>query len=184
MSNQATLQSRSGGPVECLGRTFDSDETRREHYLRLLALRLRDPDFRAISGFPEGTDEAILSMSDPPYYTACPNPFLNDFVRFHGRPHDPAEDYARRPFAVDVSAGKTHAIYKAHGYHTKVPHLAIVPSILHYQPVVKVALARVCMGGSIGPCLWARRVVVGIRSLSGCRERIFPEALVTRSMSG
>ena len=28
--------------------------------------------------------------------------------------------------------GKTHPVYRAHGYHTKVPHLAIVPSILHY----------------------------------------------------
>ena len=36
------------------------------------------------------------------------------------------------PFAVDVSEGKTHPVYRAHGYHTKVPHLAIVPSILHY----------------------------------------------------
>ena len=40
--------------------------------------------------------------------------------------------YHREPFAVDVSEGKTHPIYKAHSYHTKVPHLAIVPSILHY----------------------------------------------------
>ena len=31
-----------------------------------------------------------------------------------------------------MSEGKTHAVYKAHSYHTKVPHLAIVPSILHY----------------------------------------------------
>jgi len=33
--------------------------------------------------------------------------------------------------AVDVSVGKTDAPYKAHAYHTKVPHLAIAPSILH-----------------------------------------------------
>ena len=43
------------------------------------------------------------------------------------------EPYLREPFAVDVSVGKTDQLYKAHGYHTKVPHLAIVPSILYYM---------------------------------------------------
>ncbi|NIQ95199.1 MAG: site-specific DNA-methyltransferase, partial [Desulfuromonadales bacterium] len=71
-------------------------------------------------------------LSDPPYYTACPNPWLSDFVSRYGRPYDPDVPYHREPFAVDVSVGKTDALYKAHGYHTKVPHLAIVPSILHY----------------------------------------------------
>ena len=33
---------------------------------------------------------------------------------------------------MDVSVGKTDLLYRAHPYHTKVPHLAIVPSILHY----------------------------------------------------
>ena len=83
-------------------------------------------------GFPHGEIEDILNLSDPPYYTACPNPFLATFVKAHGRPYDPDEPYNRKPFAVDVSEGKTHAVYRAHGYHTKVPHLAIVPSILHY----------------------------------------------------
>jgi hypothetical protein len=119
-------------PVECLGQTFDSDAARREHYLGLLAGKLQDAEFRKTPGFPQGTDEAILRMSDPPYYTACPNPFLEQFVRVHGRPYDPKEAYEREPFAVDVSVGKTDPIYKAHGYHTKVPHLAIVPTILHY----------------------------------------------------
>ncbi len=118
--------------VECLGQIFESDAARREHYLGLLAKKLKDPEFRKTPGFPQGTDEAILRMSDPPYYTACPNPFLEEFVRVHGRPYDSAEVYDREPFAVDVSVGKTDQLYKAHGYHTKVPHLAIVPSILHY----------------------------------------------------
>ena len=30
------------GPVECLGQTFPSDEARREHYLKLLAEKLKD----------------------------------------------------------------------------------------------------------------------------------------------
>ena len=83
-------------------------------------------------GFPHGEIEDILNLSAPPWHTACPNPFLGAFAAAHGRPYDPAEPYRRKPFAVDVSEGKTHPIYRAHGYHTKVPHLAIVPSILHY----------------------------------------------------
>ncbi len=125
-------QDRKVAPVECLGQTFPGDSARREHYLKLLAEKLKDPEFRKTPGFPKGTDEDILRMSDPPYYTACPNPFLGDFVKAYGKPYDPSVAYHRDPFAVDSSVGKTDALYKAHGYHTKVPHLAIVPSILHY----------------------------------------------------
>jgi hypothetical protein len=119
-------------PVECLGRTFASEQARRDHYSKLLAEKLKDPEFRKIEGFPVGTDEAILAMSDPPYYTACPNPFVAEFVERHGEPYDASSGYSREPLAIDVQVGKTDALYKAHGYHTKVPHLAIVPSILHY----------------------------------------------------
>lgn len=118
--------------VECLGLNFPSEQARREHFLTLLAEKLKDPTFRKIEGFPQGTDEAILAMSDPPYYTACPNPFLEDFVRHYGKPYDPSVKYSREPQTIDVSVGKTDPLYKAHSYHTKVPHLAIVPSILHY----------------------------------------------------
>lgn len=123
---------QDAGPVECLGQTFPNDQARREHFLKLLAEKLKDPAFRQQEGFPQGTDEAILAMSDPPYYTACPNPWLADFVQHYGKPYDPSVPYSREPLAIDVSVGKTDPIYKAHSYHTKVPHLAIVPSILHY----------------------------------------------------
>lgn len=123
---------KTSGPVECLGLTFPSEDARRDHFLGLLAEKLKDTAFRAQEGFPKGTDEAILAMSDPPYYTACPNPWLVEFVTHYGRPYNPAEKYAREPMAIDVSEGKTDKIYTAHSYHTKVPHLAIVPSILHY----------------------------------------------------
>lgn len=135
--NDLLQNHRSGtsGPVECLGQTFASDDARREHFLKLLAEKLLDPAFRKQEGFPTGSDAAILAMSDPPYYTACPNPWLAEFVAHYGKPYDPAVKYSREPLAIDVSVGKTDAIYKAHSYHTKVPHLAIVPSILHYtQP--------------------------------------------------
>ena len=149
--NLELLQKQANtGPVECLGLTFENEQVRREHFLALLKEKLQDPEFRKTPGFPQGSDEAILRMSDPPYYTACPNPFLEDFVRCHGKPYDPNEVYEREPFAVDVSVGKTDQLYKAHGYHTKVPHLAIVPSILHYTKPGDLVLDGFCGSGMTG----------------------------------
>ena len=84
-------------------------------------------------GFPHGEIKDILRLSDPPYYTVCPNPFMADFIKFYGKPysHD-HDDYHREPFASDVSEGKNDPIYNAHGYYTKVPHKAIMRYILHY----------------------------------------------------
>ena len=107
-------------PVECLGMTFESEDTRRTYFLDRLKEKL--PELRKRSDFPVGEDDDILRLSDPPWYTACPNPFLAEFVGHHGRPYDPDEPYHREPFAVDVSEGKTDPLYRAHGYHTKVPH--------------------------------------------------------------
>ena len=154
MSDQESLgfnkTKKHKGPVECLGQTFESEVARRDHYLSLLAEKLKDPDFRKTPGFPKGTDEAILRLSDPPFYTMCPNPFLEEFVQVHGRSYDPEEEYKREPFAVDVSVGKTDQLYKAHGYHTKVPHLAIVPSILHYTKPGDIVLDGFCGSGMTG----------------------------------
>ena len=55
---------------------FESDEARREYFLEKLRQKLKDPEYRKIEGFPIGEDEDILALSDPPYYTACPNPFI------------------------------------------------------------------------------------------------------------
>ena len=79
----------SSGPVECLGQTFPSDSARRDHFLAILREKLKDPAFRKIEGFPIGTDEDILALSDPPYYTACPNPFIEDFIKHYGTPIRP-----------------------------------------------------------------------------------------------
>lgn len=149
--NERLKMGRSAsGPVECLGLTFDSEDARREYFSAALAEKLNDPAFRNQPGFPTGTDEDILKMSDPPYYTACPNPFLGEFIRAYGKLHDPGTPYHRDPFAVDVSVGKTDALYKAHSYHTKVPHLAIVPSILHYTEPGDIVLDGFCGSGMTG----------------------------------
>ncbi len=125
-------QNNADGPVECLGLKFPNDRARSEHFLKLLANKLKDPVFRKTEGFPIGSDEAILAMSDPPYYTACPNPFALEFIKHHGTPYDPEVAYAREPFASDVSEGKSDPIYNVHAYATKVPPGAIEPLITHY----------------------------------------------------
>ena len=123
------------GPVKCLGLEFENDAARRTHFIEELRKKLQDPEFRKIEGFPIGEDEDILKLSDPPYYTACPNPWIADFIEEweSQKPEKPADyHYHREPFAADVSEGKNEAIYNAHSYHTKVPHKAIMRYILHY----------------------------------------------------
>jgi hypothetical protein len=137
--------------VECLGITFENDEARREYFLRKLAEKLKDPEFRKIEGFPIGSDEDILALSDPPYYTACPNPFLEGFARQYGEAYDATNDgYRREPFAADVNEGKADPIYNAHSYHTKVPHKAIMRYILHYTNPGDVVLDGFCGTGMTG----------------------------------
>jgi DNA-directed RNA polymerase subunit RPC12/RpoP len=120
------------GPVECLGMTFPNDEARRAHFTEKLREKLKDPAFRKIEGFPIGEVEDILAMSDPPYYTACPNPFIEDFLSKSVSRKTVKQEYHREPFTADVSEGKSDGLYTAHAYHTKVPHKAIVRYALHY----------------------------------------------------
>ena len=141
----------SQSPVECLGLMFPNDAARREHFLAILREKLKDPEFRKIEGFPIGSDEDILALSDPPYYTACPNPFIVDFIKIFGKPFDPDNDaYRREPFASDVSEGKNDPIYNAHSYHTKVPHKAIMRYILHYTEPGNIVFDGFCGTGMTG----------------------------------
>ena len=142
---------RNQEPIECLGLTFPNDAARRQYFLDKLREKLKDPEFRQIEGFPIGADEDILALSDPPYYTACPNPFITDFIEHYGKPYDPAtDDYRREPFAADVSEGKNDPIYNAHSYHTKVPHKAIMRYILHYTEPGDLVFDGFCGTGMTG----------------------------------
>jgi DNA modification methylase len=144
---------KAKGPVECLELTFPDDNTRREHFLDILRKKLKDPEFRKIEGFPLGTDEDILALSDPPYYTACPNPWIGDFIAEWEaqKPEQPdCYHYHRDPFAADVSEGKNDPIYNAHSYHTKVPHKAIMRYILHYTEPGDIVFDGFCGTGMTG----------------------------------
>jgi hypothetical protein len=140
-------------PVTCLGMTFKNDQARRTYFIDELRNKLKDPEFRKIEGFPIGEDEDIIKMSDPPYYTACPNPWLADLVAEweSQKPCNPeGGTYHREPFAADVSEGKNDPIYSAHSYHTKVPHKAIMRYILHYTQPGDIVYDGFCGTGMTG----------------------------------
>lgn len=135
------LKSKEPQMVTCLGKTFASEEERRTYFRDELRTKL--PELKKLEGFPIGEDEDIINLSDPPYYTACPNPWLNDFIQewetekldLEAKKKRKADHEVHEPYASDVSEGKNNPIYNAHSYHTKVPHPAIMRYILHYtQP--------------------------------------------------
>lgn len=107
---------------------------------------------RNLEGFPIAKDEDIIALSDPPYYTACPNPFIEEFIKENGTPYDEAtDDYYCEPFAADVSEGKMgDPVYNAHSYHTKVPHKAIMRYILNYTKPGDIVLDGFCGSGMTG----------------------------------
>ncbi|HAZ3450944.1 TPA: site-specific DNA-methyltransferase, partial [Raoultella ornithinolytica] len=150
-SSDSPEQDQTAGPVTCLGKTFANDQARRDYFLALLAEKLKDPEFRKIEGFPIGSDEDILNLSDPPYYTACPNPWIGDFIaEWEAQKPASDEEYHREPFAADVSEGKNDPIYNAHSYHTKVPHKAIMRYILHYTNPGDIVFDGFCGTGMTG----------------------------------
>ena len=71
-------QQTDNSPVVCLGIKFENEEARREYFREELRKKL--PELKEIDGFPIGEDEDIIALSDPPYYTACPKPWINDFI--------------------------------------------------------------------------------------------------------
>lgn len=147
------FEEKKTGPVKCLGIEFENDEARRDHFTEELRKKLQDPEFRKIEGFPIGSDEDILNLSDPPYYTACPNPWIGDFIAEWEvlKPEKPdGYSYHREPFAADVSEGKYDPIYKYHPYPTKVPHKAIMRYILHYTKPGDIVFDGFCGTGMTG----------------------------------
>lgn len=98
-------------------------------------------------GFPHGDIKDILNLSDPPYYTACPNPFIGDFISHYGKSYDPELPYDKEPFAADVREGKNDTVYKLHSYHTKVPYKSITHFIRHFTEPGDLVLDVFCGSG-------------------------------------
>ena len=161
MADQPELDIPSGK------KTSDLSAEEKEAYRERLREKLKDPEFRKIEGFPIGEDEDILALSDAPYYTACPNPFIEEIIEKWQKerdairkeldlPDDSKDNgeanpiYKREPFATDVSEGKNDPIYNAHSYHTKVPHKAIMRYILHYTDPGDIVFDGFCGSGMTG----------------------------------
>lgn len=173
-SLEEELDAKEEAKVECLGMTFDSEEERRQYFLERLREKLQDPEFRKIPGFPKGSDEAILRMSDPPWYTACPNPFLRELI-CDWRSETDERGYSSQPFAADVSEGRTDDVYTAHTYHTKVPPRAIARYLFHYtQPgdVVLDAFSGTGMTGVAAGMCSDRRIAVECQGTPGARRAV------------
>ena len=142
--------------VVCLGMEFESKDARKAYFREELRKKL--PELKQIEGFPIGEDDDIINLSDPPYYTACPNPWLNDFIAEWEKEKVQLEKEGKRkknfdviePYASDVSEGKNNPIYMAHAYHTKVPHPAIMRYILHYTQPGDIVFDGFCGTGMTG----------------------------------
>jgi DNA modification methylase len=102
-------------------------------------------DLRNIEGSPNVNQETVVSFSLPPYYTLCPNPFLNQFTN-----SNLIDTNVVLPFTQDVSVGKNDPIYFAHYYSTKVPPQAILPYILHYTTPGDTVFDGFCGTGMTG----------------------------------
>lgn len=141
------------GPVTCLGMTFENDQERREYFTEILRQKL--PELKKIEGYPIGEDEDILALSDPPYYTACPNPFIKDFIKEWEEDKrklydDTGGEYHKEPFVSDVTEGKNDPYYNVHTYHTKVPPKAILRYLLHYTRPGDIVLDSMAGTGMTG----------------------------------
>lgn len=88
-------------------------------------------------------------LDDAPRFTGASNPHVAEFVR-GARAVRRRQKLVVEPLALDVSAGKNDPVYSDHPYHTKVPHRAIVPYMLHYTQPGDVVLDGFCGSGMTG----------------------------------
>jgi len=102
---------------------------------------------KEIDGFPKGSDEDIIALSQPPYYTACPNPYIKEFIEKHDSVYNPeSDDYKKLPYTDDIDTNKNDKLTNAHSYHTKSPWHAIQQYIEHYTKPGDIVLD--CFTGS------------------------------------
>lgn len=172
------VSQQESGPITVLGMTFSSDEERRAYFRE--QLRAKIPELRNIEGFPIGSDDDIVNLSDPPYYTACPNPWLNDFIAEWEQEKIQLEAEGKRqpnvvvnePYAADVSEGKNNPIYMAHAYHTKVPHPAIMRYLLHYTQPGDIVYDGFCGTGMTGVAAQLCNSVVDAGTITSNRQAL------------
>lgn len=149
MTELLDLNSHNGkGPVAVLGQTFNSDEERLKFFQQKLRECLEEPEFRSRSDFPNASDEEIIRLSNPPFYTACPNPFMDNFIDCVEVAN--TEPASTKPYAGDLISDSRHPVYSFHPYHTKVPPAVIRKLIEHYTRPGELVLDAFCGSGMTG----------------------------------
>lgn len=138
---------------QVFGEEFASREVANQIFLDRLRDRLSK--VHGIPGFPNATDADILDVSVAPTFTACPNPFVAEYVELH-RTDAPETQYPRGPYVGTLDAGSRDAVYSFHPYHTKVPPDVIRRLIEHYTQPGDLVLDAFCGSGMTGAA--ARRV--------------------------
>ncbi|MDA3907009.1 MAG: DNA methyltransferase [Bacteroidales bacterium] len=132
------IQDNPANKITVLGKTFNTEEERRNYFRKELRKHL--PELKKMEGFPIGDDQDVLKLSDPPYFTACPNPWLKDFIHEWEKEKEILEKQGKRksgeqvvlPYTENIIESVNNEIYRAHTYHTKVPHPAICRLYFHY----------------------------------------------------
>ena len=133
--------------------TFDNNDDDFVKSLNLTDEKIREDleKMRDIEGFPLGDVEDILELSEPPYYTAYPNPYIKDFIEYYGTPYyEETDEYDVEHYVNDIIEGKNDPIYRAHSYHTKVPPKAIEEFIKHYSEPGDIIFDGFCGSGMTG----------------------------------
>lgn len=111
---------------------------------------LTDPTFTGREDFPAGTPAAILQLADPPYYTPCPNPFLQEIVQGWQAQRPPTAVAPVGPCPELPVSTKTDKSYTLHTYHSKVPASTLAHLIDHYCAPGDVVLDCFCGSGVTG----------------------------------
>ena len=112
---------------------------------------------KSIEGFPQGEDAAIQAMSIPPYYTACPNPFISQIVeawqdqkekqicgRTKKRLITASLSLTMSPRASKIRSTKFTLIIQ------RFPHALSLRYILHYTDPGDIVLDAFCGSGMTG----------------------------------
>ena len=96
--------------IVCLGKTFENDTSRKKYFLEELRKLL--PALKNKEGFPLATDEEILQLSDPPYFTLCPNPWINEFIDEWSNKTDDDYNVIKIIAEEDINETKKHTYKK------------------------------------------------------------------------
>ena len=95
-----------------------------------------------VPGCPSGSDDAIVEMSAAPAHTACPNPYLREWVERHLTTDEDRPDPG--PFAADSQAGKTSVISGPTATRPRCRTRPIMRLILHYTKPGDIVLDGFC----------------------------------------